>query len=84
MHRIASLALVSAVVAGTGAAAADGQAKSDASRRCTMETVVGSHLPRKVCSTAAERESQQQHQSDQTLHVGHSVPLSQRQGGALR
>ena len=84
MHRIASLVLVSAFIASTGAAAADEQAKSDESRRCTMETVVGSHLPRKVCSTAAEREARQQHQSDQTLHAGHSVPLSQRQGGALR
>ena len=84
MHRIASFALVLASFAGTGASAADAQAKSEEGRQCTMEMVVGSHLPRKVCSTAAEREAQHQHQSDQTLHAGHSLSASQRQAGALR
>jgi hypothetical protein len=54
MNRIAGAAAIAALLFNVAASAA-GKSK-DEGKICTMEKVVGSHMPRRVCSTAAERE----------------------------
>ncbi len=49
-------ALAACVLWGPAALAADGKADRP-DRVCRLEPVVGSHLPKKVCTTAAEREA---------------------------
>jgi hypothetical protein len=56
IHRIAAIAAVFSFAA--GAYAADDKNKSnDDGRICTLESVVGSHMPKRVCTTAAQRDA---------------------------
>jgi hypothetical protein len=58
-NRIAAIAVLLSVAA--VANAADEKSKPrDEGRICTLETAVGSHMPKRVCTTAAEREATRQ------------------------
>lgn len=61
MSRIHRFAAIAAAFSFTAAVhAADGNKPKDEGRICTLETVVGSHMPKRICTTAAEREASHQ------------------------
>lgn len=80
MKSNAVLAALAIAALGLVEVSAAEESKSDTAVRCTMEAVVGSHLPKKVCSTAAEREALRR-QAEQTMQNTRSLP-SRDQAGA--
>jgi hypothetical protein len=57
MNRIAGAAAIAALLFNVAASAAGKEDGKDEGKICTMEKVVGSHMPKRVCTTAAEREA---------------------------
>ena len=70
MLRVASLVAAMAVVSVSVSANADSSSSTGQEGRiCTVETVVGSHMPRRVCTTAAEREAMRNAANDQMTRM---------------
>lgn len=78
MIRVACLAAIAALLTMTSATAADQSAKDD--RICTTEMVVGSHLPKRVCTTAAQRDAM--HRSGQESLGGFQSKASRSNSSA--
>src|ERR1043166_2227697 len=61
MFRISRIAAIAVAVSfAAGAYAADDKKDKSEGRICTLESVVGSHMPKRICTTAAEREASRQ------------------------
>ena len=64
---LAATAALLCVSAAPGFAAED--KKNPEGRQCSTEYVVGSHLPKRVCSTAAEREAVRKASQDKMANL---------------
>jgi hypothetical protein len=79
MNRFNRIAAVAVLLSFAGNAVAADQKEKDKSegRICTMESVVGSHMPKRVCTTAAEREAVR---NSSQQHVGEMQNYANRTG----
>ena len=74
MNRMLKSAAVGALLAGLASPIANAESTADKEGRiCTTETVVGSHLPQRVCTTAAQREAM--------AKEAHVLDATRRKGG---
>jgi hypothetical protein len=79
---LASLAAALLVLA-TGAQAGPAPKDDPKQKRiCTTETIVGSHLPRRVCSTVAEREALRNEAQEKMANLHRQSRAIGKTGGA--